>query len=65
MAAHLTGSDFEGFKKCCLSNAMDGSEDDVVWKDSEEDWTVRNECEEDEGTDYEDGESDTYWGWKC
>ena len=23
----------KGFKKCCLSNAMDGSEDDAIWQD--------------------------------
>ena len=23
----------KGFKKCCLSNAMDGSEDDIIWQD--------------------------------
>jgi hypothetical protein len=38
---------------------MDGSEDDVLSNDSEEDGNVRSECEEDEGTDYEDGGSDT------
>jgi hypothetical protein len=25
------------FKKCCTSNALDGSEDDVVWEDDVED----------------------------
>jgi hypothetical protein len=29
--------------------------------DSEEDGNVRNECEKDEGTDYEDGDSDNGW----
>jgi hypothetical protein len=24
-------------KKCCISNALDGSEDDIVWEDSVED----------------------------
>jgi hypothetical protein len=28
---------------------------------SEEDGNVRNECEEDKGTDYEDVDSDTDW----
>jgi len=28
---------------------------------SEEDWAGRNECEEDEDTDCEDGDSDTGW----
>jgi len=35
----------KGFRKCCISNAMDGD--------------VR--CEEEEGTDCEDGDSDTDW----
>jgi hypothetical protein len=25
------------FKKCCISNALDGSEDDIVWEDNVED----------------------------
>jgi len=32
------------FKKCSISNAADGTDDDVLWN-------VRSECEEDEGTD--------------
>jgi hypothetical protein len=53
MAAHLTRSDCEG------SNAVDGTDDMWWWNDSEEDGDVRRECGEDEGTDCEDGESDT------
>jgi hypothetical protein len=49
MAAHLTISDCEG------SNAVDGTDDDVLWNDSEEDGNVRSECEKNEGTDCEDG----------
>lgn len=26
----------KGFKKCCVSNALDGSEDDVLWAESDE-----------------------------
>jgi hypothetical protein len=37
----------KGFEKCCIS--------------SEEDGDVRSECEEDEGTDCEDGDTDTDW----
>jgi len=47
------------FKKCCVSNAMD--ETDIFWNGSEEDGNVRSEYEEDEGTDCEDGDSDTAW----
>jgi hypothetical protein len=43
----------KGFKKCCVSSAMDGTEDDVLWNDSEGDGNVRSECEEEEGTDCE------------
>jgi hypothetical protein len=25
------------FKKCCISNALDGSKDDIVWEDDVED----------------------------
>ena len=42
--------------KCCISNAMDGTNDDMLWNDSEADGNVRSECKEDEGTDCEDGE---------
>ena len=39
---------------------MDGTDDDMLWNGSEEDGN-KSECEEDEGTDYEDGDSDTKW----
>jgi hypothetical protein len=48
----------KGFKKCCMSSAVDGTAD-VLCSDSEEDGNVRSECEEDEGTDCEGGDSDT------
>jgi len=25
------------YKKCCISNALDGSEDDILWEDDGED----------------------------
>jgi len=40
---------------------MDGTDDDMLWNSSEEEGNVRNECEEDEGTDCEDGDSDSDW----
>jgi hypothetical protein len=58
MAVHVTRSDYEGLKQCCLSSAMDGT-DDILWNVGEEDGNVSIECEEDEGTDCEDGETDT------
>ena len=51
----------KGFQKCCISNAMDGTDDDMLWNSNEEEGNVRNECEEDEGTDCEDGDSDSDW----
>ena len=51
----------EGSKKCCISNVIDGIDDDMLWMGSEEDGNVRSECEEDEGTDCEDEDSDTDW----
>jgi len=29
-----------GFKKCCTSNAMDGTDDDMLWNGSEEIITI-------------------------
>ena len=28
---------FRSFKKCCISNALDGSEDEILWEDDGED----------------------------
>jgi hypothetical protein len=35
-AAHLTRSD-GGFKKCCISSVVDGTDSDILWNGSEED----------------------------
>jgi hypothetical protein len=43
----------KGFKKCCISTVVDETDDDMLWNGSEE------ECEEDKGTDCEDGDSET------
>jgi hypothetical protein len=51
----------KGFKKCCISNAMDGTEDDLLWNGSEEDGNVRS-LRKMEGTDCKDGDSDTLIG---
>jgi len=50
----------KGFKKCCISSAVDGI-DDILWNGSEEDGDGRNECEKDEVTDCENGDIDTDW----
>ena len=55
MAVHHTWSDCEG------SSALNGIGGEMLWNDSEEDGDVRCECEEDEGTDCEDVDSDTHW----
>ena len=44
-----------------MSDAVDGTEDDMLWNCSEEDGDFRSECKEVEGTDCEDGDSDTDW----
>ena len=43
----------KGFKKCC----MDGTDYGMLWNGM--DGVVRGECEGDEGTECEDGDSDT------
>jgi hypothetical protein len=48
----------KGFKKCCISSAVDGTDDDILWND-DEDGRIRSEFEKDEGTDREDGDNDT------
>jgi hypothetical protein len=37
------------FKKCCIRNALDGSEDDILWEDDGEDkddsdWLTDSDC---------------------
>jgi len=49
----------KGFKKSYISNAVVGTDDDLLWNGLEEDGSVRSDCEEDDGTDCEDGDSDT------
>ena len=51
----------KGFKKCCITIAVDGTDDDMLWNGSEEDGNVTSECEGDEDTDCEDGDSDNDW----
>jgi len=40
---------------------MDGIDFDMLWNGSEEGANVRGECQEDEGTDCEDGDCDINW----
>ena len=50
----------KGVKKCCISNAVDGT-DDMLWNGNEQDGDMSSECEEDEGTECEDGDSNSGW----
>jgi hypothetical protein len=47
----------KGVEKCCISNRMDGTDDndDMLWDGSEEDGNVKSFCEDDEGTDCDGG----------
>ena len=48
----------KGFKKC---NAMNETDGDMLLNGSEEERNIRSKCEKDEGTDCEDGDSNTVW----
>ena len=43
----------KGFKKWCVSSAVDLNDDGLFWNGSEEDGDVKSGCVEDEGTDCE------------
>jgi hypothetical protein len=60
VAVQLTGSDSKGCQEV-QSNAVEGTDDDMLWNGIKEGGNVRSECGEDEGTDCEDGDSDTEW----
>ena len=49
----------KGFKKCCISSAVVGTDDDMLWDGSEEDGNVRTVRKIKALTD--DGDSDTDW----
>jgi len=46
------------FKKCCISNALDGSEDDILWEDDDEDKDDSNWVTHNDSVMSDDGESD-------
>jgi hypothetical protein len=48
----------KGFKKCCISNAVERTDVGMLWNGSEENGDVRRECED---TDCEDGDNNTDW----
>jgi len=35
----------KGFKKCCISNSVDGTDDAVLWNGIKEDGDIGSECE--------------------
>ena len=45
-----------GFKKCCISNSMDGLEDDVLWEEGEEVEEVDDPEPDEESEEVETGE---------
>ena len=51
----------QSFKKCCLSNALDGTYGDSMQIGSKEDGNVSTECEEEAGTDFKDRDIVTDW----
>jgi hypothetical protein len=48
-------------KKCCVSNAVDGTDGGMLWNGREEDGNVRSDGKEGEGSECENGDSDTDW----
>ena len=46
------------FKKCCISNALYGSEDDVLWEDDGEDKDDTDWVTDNDSVMSDDGESD-------
>jgi len=46
------------FKKCCISNALDGSEDDILWEDDGEDKDDSDWVTDNDSLMSDDGESD-------
>ena len=42
----------KGYFKCCISNAMDGTNEDTLWNGNKQDGIVMCQCDEVEGTDY-------------
>ena len=45
------------FKKSCISNALDGSEDDILWKDDGEDKDDSDWVTDNDSVTSDDGES--------
>lgn len=50
----------KGFTKCCVSNAMDGSQDDVLWDDSDDDADYDPLDVDDDDSSNKESDSDAY-----
>jgi len=61
MAWQCISPEVTGFTKCSIFHAVDGTDDDILWIVCEGNGDIRSECEEDDGTDCEVGNSDTDW----
>jgi hypothetical protein len=42
VSPEVTVKCFKGFKKCCVSSAVEGTDVDMLWNGSEEDGNVRS-----------------------
>jgi len=61
VSVHHNSMAVKGVRRCCISNAVDGTDGDMLWNGIKEVGNVRSEGEEDEDTECEGGESDTDW----
>lgn len=55
-----TESVIKAFKKCCISNALDGSEDDILWDDQDDD---DDDVQDDDDDDVQDDDQDDQDEW--
>jgi len=54
----LESNIIKSFKKCCIKNALDGSEDDILWEDNGEDKDDSDWVTDNNSVMSDDGESD-------
>jgi len=58
MESHPGKHIIRSFKKCCISNALDRAEDDILWKDDGKDKDDSDWLTENDSLMSDDGESD-------
>ena len=61
MESHPGERIVRSFKQCCISNALDGSEDDILWEDDGKDKDDKDDSDwltENDSLMSDDGESD-------